>query len=130
MFIVKIEPHDNGGHSNQRSSSFFDPPAGWAVVPPELEPLENFPFGEVEADEIDGIMTVTKWTPGIVPEPAPEPEAPAPTPTLGERVTGLEASLAQTDEVAIELYEAMAAQEEINTAQDDALIELYEMIGG
>ena len=31
---------------------------------------------------------------------------------------------------AIELYEAMMAQEEINSAQDDALIELYEMIGG
>ena len=42
----------------------------------------------------------------------------------------LEDALAMTDETAIELFEAMMVQEEINTAQDDALIELYEMIGG
>lgn len=60
-------------------------------------------------------------------EPEPEPK---PEPTIDERVTDLEDALAATDETAIELYEAMMAQEEINTAQDDALIELYEMIGG
>lgn len=38
--------------------------------------------------------------------------------------------LQQADDTAIELYEAHLAQEEINAAQDDALIELYEMIGG
>ena len=38
--------------------------------------------------------------------------------------------LQQADDTAIELYEAHLAQVEINTAQDDALIELYEMIGG
>ena len=63
----------------------------------------------------------------LIPEPEPEPD---PEPTLDERVTDLEDALAITDETAIELYEAMMAQEEINTAQDDALIELYEMIGG
>ena len=47
-----------------------------------------------------------------------------------ESTVALEDALAMTDETAIELYEAMMAQEEINTAQDDALIELYEMIGG
>ena len=47
-----------------------------------------------------------------------------------ERNKSLAEQLATTDETAIELYEAMMAQEEINTAQDDALIELYEMIGG
>ena len=39
-------------------------------------------------------------------------------------------SLALADETAIELYEVQMAQEDINAAQDDALIELYEMIGG
>lgn len=38
--------------------------------------------------------------------------------------------LAITDELAIELYEAKLEQEEINAAQDDALIELFELIGG
>lgn len=36
--------------------------------------------------------------------------------------------LQQADDTAIELYEAHMAQEEINTAQDDALIEIYERL--
>lgn len=39
-------------------------------------------------------------------------------------------ALAQTDETAIELFEQMLTQEEINKAQDDTLIEIFEMIGG
>ena len=37
---------------------------------------ENFPFGEVKAEEIDGVMTVTEWIAGTMPEPEPisEPE--------------------------------------------------------
>lgn len=56
--------------------------------------------------------------------------APSKMPTTEERVVQLEEQLAQADEMAIELYEAQAAQEEINSAQDEALISLYEMIGG
>lgn len=47
-----------------------------------------------------------------------------------ESVTALEEALAQTDETAIALYEAQEEQEAINAAQDDALIEIYEMMGG
>lgn len=83
----------------------------------------------VTVQEPYGVMTVTGWVPGVIPAPEPVPEV-DPAPTIDERVSTLEDALAQTDETAIELYEAMAAQEEINTAQDDALIELYEMIGG
>ena len=39
-------------------------------------------------------------------------------------------ALVLADNTAIELFEAQLAQEEINTAQDDALIEIYEMLGG
>lgn len=39
-------------------------------------------------------------------------------------------SLAMADETAIELFEAQIAQDEINAAQDNALIEIYEMVGG
>lgn len=46
------------------------------------------------------------------------------------RLNELEQALAQTDETAIELFEMQLAQDEINAAQDDALIELYELIGG
>lgn len=45
-------------------------------------------------------------------------------------VEGLKADLATTDETAIQLYEAQLAKDEVDAAQDDALIELYEMIGG
>ena len=41
----------------------------------------------VTVQEPYGVMTVTEWTPGEVPEPAPNPD---PSPTLGERVTELE----------------------------------------
>lgn len=71
-------------------------------------------------------MTVISMTEKDVPE-VEETEA---EPTIDERVSDLETALAQTDETAIELFEAQAAQEEINAAQDDALIELYELIGG
>ena len=130
MQMIEIIALDNGAHRNQTFNGVL--PDGWAIDRNNLC-VENFPFGEVTAEEVNGIMTVTKWTPGTIPEPepAPTPAKPVnPGPTLNERVTDLEDALSITDETAIELYEAMMAQEEINTAQDDALIELYEMIGG
>lgn len=55
---------------------------------------------------------------------------PVPPPTDKERITALEEALEQTDEAAIALYEAHAEQEAINAAQDEALIEIYEMMEG
>lgn len=71
MKIIEIAPLDNGAHRNQSYPGFV--PDGWAVAPDDLE-TENFPFGEVEVDEINGIMTVTKWTPLPMPDPEPVPE--------------------------------------------------------
>ena len=53
---------------------------------------------------------------------------PAPPPTTNERISMLEEQLAQSDETAITLYEAQEAQEVINSQQDEALMEIYEMI--
>ena len=53
---------------------------------------------------------------------------PAPPPTTSERISILEEQLAQSDETAITLYEAQEAQEAINSQQDEALMEIYEMI--
>ena len=96
----------------------------------EFEPTtitEEYTEMETVIEEVPyTVHTVVAMTEGVVPEPVPEHNEP----TIDERVTSLEAALIATDETAIELYEAMMAQEEINTAQDDALIELYEMIGG
>lgn len=44
------------------------------------------------------------------------------------KVKGLESDLADTDETAIALYESSLEQEEVNAAQDEALIELYEAL--
>ena len=75
MRIVEIKARENGSHRNQTSDSIKIIPDGWAKVPDELE-TPNFPFGEVKAEVIGGVPTVTKWTPGTIPEPEPEPEQP------------------------------------------------------
>lgn len=77
MRLIEIQALDNGAHANQTSEGIVPVPDGWAVIPDDMV-CENFPFGEVEVEEINGIMTVTKWTPGVLPEPEPEPE-PEPT---------------------------------------------------
>lgn len=79
------------------------------------------------------VDTVTAYTPNVEAWEswkASLPDPVDPEPTMEDRVTALEAQVAQADETAIELFEMQMAQEEINTVQDDALIELYEMIGG
>ena len=76
MRIIEIAPLENGAHRNQ-NGGLSVVPEGWAVIPADMI-CENFPFGEVEVAEIDGVMTVTKWTPGEMPAPEPIPE-PEPT---------------------------------------------------
>ena len=71
MQMLEIKALENGAHNNQTCHGVL--PDGWAVIPDDMV-CENFPFGEVEAEDIDGVMTVTKWTPGTIPEPEPEPE--------------------------------------------------------
>ena len=71
MQIIAINALDNGAHENQTYHGVM--PEGWAVIPEDME-LENFPFGEVTAEKINGVMTVTAWAPGEIPEPEPTPE--------------------------------------------------------
>lgn len=76
MRIIEIAPLENGAHRNQTIENGFyfrKLPAGWAVIPADMN-TPNFPFGDVEVAEIDGVMTVTSWTPGVMPEPEPIPE--------------------------------------------------------
>jgi hypothetical protein len=92
MRIIEIAPLENGAHRNQTIGNgfyFSKLPAGWAIIPADME-TPNFPFGEVEAEEINGKMIVTKWTPGEMPEPVPVPE---PEPTQLDRI---EAQVAYT----------------------------------
>ena len=73
MRIIEIKANENGGHRNQTINVNISVPEGWAVIPDDME-TANFPFGEIAVAEVEGIPTVTKWTPGVVPEPEPEPE--------------------------------------------------------
>ena len=73
MRIVQIDALDNGAHRNQTIDSLTAIPEGWAVVPDDMV-TDNFPFGDLTAEENDGVMMVTSWTPGVIPEPDPIPE--------------------------------------------------------
>lgn len=84
MKIIEIAPLINGAHRNQTYNGFV--PDGWALMPDDLT-AESFPFGAVEAEEIDGTMTVTAWTAGTIPEPEPQPE---PEPSMADRMTAVE----------------------------------------
>ena len=84
--IVEIKALPNGAHRNQSHPGFV--PDGWAVVPADME-TPNFPFGEVEIAEVDGVVTVTKWTAGVMPDPAPVPEAEPTTAELLDTLLGV-----------------------------------------
>ena len=76
MNLIEIKALDNGAHDNQ-NGGLSVVPSGWAVIPADME-CDNFPFGEIEVAEVDGVVTVTNWTPGEIPAPEPIPE-PEPT---------------------------------------------------
>lgn len=86
MKIIEIKALENGGHRNLIGDN-LPLPEGWAVIPDDMK-TENFPFGEVTAEKINGIMTVTKWVAGTIPESnEPEPI------TTDERLAALEAAV-------------------------------------
>lgn len=77
MTIIEVRKLENGAHSNQTCIDPILVPNGWAVIPESLgtpATLENFPFGEITVEELDGIPTVTSWTPLPVSEPEEPPE--------------------------------------------------------
>ena len=87
MTIVELQAMSNGAHRNQ-TGNFKTIPNGWAIIPNNIQ-TDNFPFGEIEVKEIDGINTVTKWTPLDIPEQEPTAEPI----TLDERVSALESAV-------------------------------------
>ncbi len=69
MKIIELSALSNGAHRNMDSSALSAPPEGWAMIPEEMALPDTYPFVGVEAEEIDGVMTVTALTPGTMPEP-------------------------------------------------------------
>lgn len=116
MRIVEIAALENGAHRNQTMDAplaILDGcsivPDGWALIPDDME-TENFPFGTLEAEEIDGVMTVTSWTPGTIPDPEPAPVLPpsnealaAENKLLKEQVSALSAQNDFQEELIVEL---------------------------
>lgn len=92
MIIIEIEALDNGAHRNQ-TGDFASIPEGWAVIPEDVE-TQNFPFGEIEVEEINGVMTVTKWTAGVIPEVEETAKTKAP-------ITAMEQLRADVDYIAV-----------------------------
>ena len=84
MIMLEIAALENAGHRNQTYHGVL--PDGWAVILDGME-CENFPFGQVEAEEIGGLMTVTKWTAGVLPEVEQTEAAPTQLDVLEAQVT-------------------------------------------
>ena len=74
MKLIKIKPFNTGAHLIAINNVIKEIPSGWAIIPNDME-TPNLPYGDITVEEIDGVPTVTSWTPGEVPEPMPEVKA-------------------------------------------------------
>ena len=125
MTIIKINPLETGQHPIQsqsgRRACWLE---GYIEVPAHLHDAVWAIYGwcdlKIEEGKLVGI-TPTERPPGPEPEPEPSPL---------DRLEALEEALAQTDETAIALFESQAEQASINAQQDDALLDIYDMLGG
>lgn len=87
MTIIKIDSDSTGAHESQTYwNNNIKPMEGWAVVPEEMLPLENFPFGEIKTTMLKGVPTVTEWNPLPQPETGPSIE---PTYTADDLLSAL-----------------------------------------
>lgn len=94
MKLIEILALDNGAHRNFTADMEVPVPESWAVIPEEMEVPETFPFVNIEAKEIDGVMTVTSMAAGVMPEPEPTPEPETPDNTIEQRISALEEAVA------------------------------------
>ena len=125
MTIIKINPLETGQHPIQsqsgRRACWLE---GYIEVPAHLHDAVWATYGwcdlKIEEGKLVGI-TPTERPPGPEPEPEPSPL---------DRLEALEEALAQTDGTAIALFESQAEQASINAQQDDALLDIYDMLGG
>ena len=125
MTIIKINPLETGQHPIQsqsgRRACWLE---GYIEVPAHLHDAVWATYGwcdlKIEEGKLVGI-TPTERPPGPEPEPEPSPL---------DRLEALEEALAQPDETAIALFESQAEQASINAQQDDALLDIYDMLGG
>ena len=123
MTIIEINAREDGSRNIQsRDGAARVWEDGYIEVPVHLEAAVWATYGWCDLQIEEGALV------GITPtERPPEPE---PEPSPLDRLGALEEALAQTDETAIALFESQAEQASINAQQDDALLDIYEMLGG
>ena len=123
MTIIEINAREDGSRNIQsRHGAARVWEDGYIEVPVHLEAAVWATYGWCDLQIEEGALV------GITPtERPPEPE---PEPSPLDRLGLLEEALAQTDETAIALFESQTGQESINAQQDDALLDIYEMLGG
>ena len=123
MTIIEINAREDGSRNIQsRHGAARVWEDGYIEVPVHLEAAVWATYGWCDLQIEEGALV------GITPpERPPEPE---PEPSPLDRLGLLEEALAQTDETAIALFESQAEQASINAQQDDALLDIYEMLGG
>ncbi len=97
---------------------------GYIEVPAHLEAAVWATYGWCDLQIEEGVLV------GITPTKRPPEPEPEPEPSPLDRLEALEEALAQTDETAIALFESQAEQASINAQQDDALLDIYDMLGG
>lgn len=82
MRIISLTPNPNGSYNDHISDNITTPPDGWAMWPDSLPIPACYPFFEsLTAEEVGGVMTVTGYVGGTLPEPAET----TPEPTLEEQ---------------------------------------------
>ena len=123
MTIIEINAREDGSRNIQsRHGAARVWEDGYIEVPVHLDAAVWATYGWCDLQIEEGALV------GITPtERPPEPE---PEPSPLDRLGLLEEALAQTDETAIALFESQAEQASINAQQDDALLDIYEMLGG
>ena len=84
MHIICLTPDEPGVYNDHKADHITCPPDGWAYIPEDFPKPSTFPrLGSIEAEDIDGVMTVTAMTEGTLPDPVPEPE---PEPTVWDEL--------------------------------------------
>ena len=125
MTIIEILAREDGSHNIQsRHGAARVWEDGYIEVPSHLEAAVWATCGWCDLQIEEGVLV------GITPTKRPPEPEPEPEPSPLDRLGALEEALAQTDETAIALFESQAEQASINAQQDDALLDIYEMLGG
>lgn len=125
MTIIEINAREDGSRNIQsRHGAARVWEDGYIEVPVHLEAAVWATYGWCDLQIEEGVLV------GITPTKRPPEPEPEPEPSPLNRLGALEEALAQTDETAIALFESQAEQASINAQQDDALLDIYEMLGG